>query len=72
MKFTMIGQEKGDLLIQVTTWAGLTVYFLTLFYSTGIVIYIHFVYILKKADVVEWSRALDVRLSEWCCSVSMV
>ena len=23
-------------------------------------------------DVVEWSRALDVRLSEWCCSVSMV
>jgi hypothetical protein len=25
-----------------------------------------------KVDVVEWSRALDVRLSEWCCSVSMV
>jgi hypothetical protein len=23
-------------------------------------------------DVVEWSRALDVRLSEWCYSVSMV
>ena len=23
-------------------------------------------------DVVEWSRALDVRLSEWCCNVSMV
>ena len=23
-------------------------------------------------DVVEWSRALDVRLSEWFCSVSMV
>ena len=23
-------------------------------------------------DVVEWSRVLDVRLSEWCCSVSMV
>jgi len=22
-------------------------------------------------DVVEWSRTLDVRLSEWCCSVSM-
>jgi hypothetical protein len=22
-------------------------------------------------DVVEWSRALDVRLSEWCCSVSI-
>jgi hypothetical protein len=23
-------------------------------------------------DVVEWSGALDVRLSDWCCSVSMV
>jgi hypothetical protein len=23
-------------------------------------------------DVVEWSRALDIRLSEWCCSESMV
>jgi hypothetical protein len=26
----------------------------------------------KGVDVVEWSRALDVRLSEWCCSVSKV
>jgi hypothetical protein len=25
MKFSMTGQEKGDLLIQVTTWAGVTV-----------------------------------------------
>jgi len=25
MKFSMTGQEKGDLLIQVTTWTGLTV-----------------------------------------------
>jgi len=25
MKFATTGQEKGDLLIQVTTWAGLTV-----------------------------------------------
>jgi hypothetical protein len=24
------------------------------------------------ADVVEWSRALDISLSDWCCSVSMV
>jgi hypothetical protein len=23
-------------------------------------------------DVVEWSRALDVSLNEWCCSISMV
>jgi hypothetical protein len=28
--------------------------------------------LLEWVDVVEWSRALDVRLSEWCCSVSMV
>jgi len=26
MKFSTTGQEKGDLLIQVTAWAGLTVY----------------------------------------------
>ena len=26
MTFPMTGQEKGDLLIQVTTWAGLSVY----------------------------------------------
>ena len=25
-----------------------------------------------RADVVEWSRALDIRLSDWRCSVSMV
>jgi hypothetical protein len=30
------------------------------------------IYIYMGVDVVEWSRALDVRLSEWCCSVSMV
>ena len=23
-------------------------------------------------DVVEWYRALDIRLSDWCCSVSIV
>jgi hypothetical protein len=26
----------------------------------------------QGVDVVEWSRALDVRPGEWCCSVSMV
>ena len=30
------------------------------------------IYIYQGVDVVEWSRAMDVRLSEWCCSVSMV
>ena len=28
--------------------------------------------LFEGVDVVEWSRALDVRLSELCCSVSMV
>ena len=28
--------------------------------------------VYTRMDVVEWSRALDVRLSEWCCSVTMV
>ena len=26
MKFSMTGQEKGDCLIEVTAWEGLTVY----------------------------------------------
>ena len=26
MKFSMSGQEKGNLLIQVTAWAGLTIH----------------------------------------------
>ena len=34
--------------------------------TTNVYIYIYGV------DVVEWSRALDVRLGEWCCSVSMM
>jgi hypothetical protein len=31
-----------------------------------------FFYNKQNSVVVEWSRALDVRLSECCCSVSMV
>ena len=27
---------------------------------------------IQEHTEVEWSRTLDVRLSEWCCSVSMV
>ena len=27
---------------------------------------------VQSLDVVEWSRALGLRLGEWCCSVSMV
>ena len=28
--------------------------------------------IIYIADVVEWSKVLDIRLIDWCCSVSMV
>jgi hypothetical protein len=27
---------------------------------------------IEAPFLVEWSRALDIRLSDWCCSVSMV
>ena len=27
---------------------------------------------IKKMDVVEWSTALALWISDWCCSVSMV
>jgi hypothetical protein len=33
MKFSMIGQENGDLLIEVTTWTGLTVFVQTEFHE---------------------------------------
>ena len=33
-------------------------------------LYIYIIY--NGADVVEWSRALDIMLSYWCCSVSMM
>jgi hypothetical protein len=32
MKFSVIGQEKGDLLIQVTAWEGLTVQYIISIY----------------------------------------
>ena len=47
-------------------------------YTVYIYIYIYitvktlFYLYMYSVDVVEWSRALDVRLSEWCCSVTMV
>ena len=35
---------------------------------TSLLLKLHF----YQADVLEWSRALDIKLSDWCCSVSMV
>ena len=34
--------------------------------GSNVILYIY------GTDVVERSRALDIRLSDWCCSVSMV
>ena len=49
---------------------------LCVLYIQCIYIYIYIYIRLKKniygADGVEWHRALDLRLSDWCCSVSMV
>ena len=46
---------------------------LTSFKLEGEVTYLRGIFLLMYGvDVVEWSRALDVRLSEWCCSVTMV
>jgi hypothetical protein len=63
----LIDTEEGHLLIE--NFAN--IYFCNIF--IGIVAQSsRLLYIYKGVDVVEWSRALDVRLSEWCCSVSMV
>jgi hypothetical protein len=36
MKFSLTGLEKGNLLIQVTTWAGLTIDLIFVFFFTPI------------------------------------
>ena len=41
-------------------------------HSLSIYIYIRLKKNIYGADGVEWHRALDLRLSDWCCSVSMV
>jgi hypothetical protein len=51
--------------------------FVNIFFVTSLSVSLHnlldVVYIyIQGVDVVEWSMVLDVRLSEWCCSVSMV
>jgi hypothetical protein len=33
---------------------------------------IHANHVLCIADVVKWSRAMDIRLTDWCCSASML
>ena len=37
MKFSMTGQEKGDLLIEVTVWVGLTVLLISFVFFVSIV-----------------------------------
>ena len=43
MKYSMTGQEKGDLLIEVTAWSGLIVYTMENSLSDLIII-IYFIY----------------------------
>ena len=45
---------------------------LNFLFITSYAILLQIFNIIYGVDVVEWSRALDVRLSEWCCSVTMV
>ena len=47
MKFSMIGQEKGDLSIQVTAWAGLSVYV----YHISIIKYILSIILLYQTGI---------------------
>ena len=48
MGFSIIGQEKGDLIWQVTTWAGLTVLLFSTCYKIQDPTYIHnFNYAIK-------------------------
>jgi hypothetical protein len=35
-------------------------------------LYLHANHVLCIADVVKWSRAMDIRLTDWCCSASML
>ena len=45
MIFSMFGQEKGDLLVQVTAWAGLTMQiqkFINVFVFTANLLFIKF------------------------------
>ena len=49
MNFSMTGQEKGDLLIQVTSWAGLTVPLFVIRVTWIILLIIMFIKTCKKS-----------------------
>jgi hypothetical protein len=46
--------------------------YMNFFLNIEFFIYIYIYREREGMDVVEWSRALDVSLNEWCCSISMV
>jgi hypothetical protein len=58
-----------DILLSVLIWFTTCDYPFDIF---TLFLYKFYIHIHNGADVVEWSRALDVRISDWCCCVSMV
>ena len=44
MEFSMTGKEKGDLLIEVTIWASLSVYAI-LYFNYWFTIFFHFLHV---------------------------
>jgi hypothetical protein len=63
LSLTLIDTEEGHLLIENVV---------NIFFVTSLSVSLHNLLDFYIVDVVEWSRALDVRLSEWCCGVTMV
>jgi hypothetical protein len=65
--------EPSTLTYTVFTCVHVYILFTLIIYNYYIYTYIYIhVCMYIGVDVVEWSKALDVRLSEWCCSVSKV
>ena len=72
MCFKMLRHYKTDLETYIYFLTGMVLDILQHTYYEHYVIG-DYIYIYKYiANVAEWSRALDIRLSDWCCSVSMV
>jgi hypothetical protein len=73
--FNLLPYVECDRFVTLTSGMRVTLSYLVIFLLGRKCEYIFFTYnwiYIYIVDVVEWSRALDVRLSEWCCSVTMV
>jgi hypothetical protein len=67
MKFSITGQEKGDILIQVTSWASLIVYFInhvrvkTLTTANVITSWVQFVHLFSSWSIINLFSSCTVR-----------